>query len=171
MPRPSKRERIVREACALVLEEGATNLTLDAVAARASVSKGGLLYHFPSRRHLVEAMVQHLLQLFDERLGGEEAFLTAYVNGATDRHGPERAYGPALLAAASEDPQHLDPLAAAMKQWLGRLMKGADPTMAMVVQLAADGLWYNELLGVSPLSGKRRQAVVRRLLELAAEAG
>ena len=39
------------------LTSGAVHLTLDAVAERAGVSKGGLLYHFPSKESLLQAMV------------------------------------------------------------------------------------------------------------------
>ena len=42
------RERILDAAESVVIEQGVTGMTLDAVAARAKVSKGGLLYHFPS---------------------------------------------------------------------------------------------------------------------------
>ena len=45
----------------LVLETGAGHLTLDAVAKCAGLSKGGLLYHFPSKDLLLEAMLTRFL--------------------------------------------------------------------------------------------------------------
>jgi AcrR family transcriptional regulator len=42
---------------AVVVRQGIANLTLEAVAAEAGMSKGGLLHHFPSKDRLVEAMV------------------------------------------------------------------------------------------------------------------
>ena len=50
MPRPSARARLLDAAVAVVRRDGAQALTLDAVAAEAGVSKGGLLYHFRSTR-------------------------------------------------------------------------------------------------------------------------
>ena len=41
----------------VVVRQGIANLTLEAVAAEAGMSKGGLLHHFPSKDRLVEAMV------------------------------------------------------------------------------------------------------------------
>ena len=56
MPRkPVAREKLLTAFEHLVLSEGERAATLDAVAARAGVSKGGLLYHFPHRQALVDA--------------------------------------------------------------------------------------------------------------------
>ena len=41
----------------VVARQGIANLTLDAVAAEARMSKGGLLHYFPSKDRLVEALV------------------------------------------------------------------------------------------------------------------
>src|SRR5215813_12535821 len=41
----------------VVARQGVASLTLDAVAAEARLSKGGLLHYFPSKDRLVEALV------------------------------------------------------------------------------------------------------------------
>ena len=47
----SETRDLVLEACNRILRhEGLTNLTLEAVAEEAGLSKGGLLYHFPEWR-------------------------------------------------------------------------------------------------------------------------
>ncbi|MCL4694718.1 MAG: TetR/AcrR family transcriptional regulator, partial [Candidatus Hydrogenedentes bacterium] len=56
MPRPSCNDLLLDSAEAVVVEGGPSRLTLDAVAEKAGVSKGGLLYHFPTKDALVEAM-------------------------------------------------------------------------------------------------------------------
>ena len=49
------------DAAEVVLtEQGAWRLTLDAVAEQAQVSKGGLLYHFPTKDALLQALVDRL---------------------------------------------------------------------------------------------------------------
>src|SRR5690348_11094601 len=57
IPLRSARERLLDAAERVVAESGATHLTLDAVAKSAGVSKGGLLYHFPSKEALLEGML------------------------------------------------------------------------------------------------------------------
>ncbi len=39
---------------------------------------------------------------------------------------------------------------------------------AWLVRLAADGLWYSDLLGVAPPTGHDRRRLIERLLALAA---
>jgi AcrR family transcriptional regulator len=60
------REAILDAAEAVVIESGAGHLTLAAVAAKAGVSKGGLLYHFPSKEDLLKGMLDRLIQRFDQ---------------------------------------------------------------------------------------------------------
>src|SRR5262249_54687321 len=49
--------KLMDAAEAVVVREGIANLTLDAVAAEAGISKGGLLHHFRSKDDLVKGMV------------------------------------------------------------------------------------------------------------------
>ena len=63
--RVSSREAILDAAEAVVLADGAAHLTLDAVAERAKVSKGGLLYHFNTKEALLEGMVERQVRRID----------------------------------------------------------------------------------------------------------
>src|SRR3712207_677111 len=60
------RERIL-DAAEELITAGHVPPALDAVAAAAGVSKGGLLYHF-DKRSLLQALVTRAVQRFDERL-------------------------------------------------------------------------------------------------------
>jgi len=46
------RDRILRAVRDLLADGGPSSVTLEAVADRAGLSKGGLLYHFPSKSAL-----------------------------------------------------------------------------------------------------------------------
>src|SRR5918995_4669163 len=59
--RKSSREKILDAAAELVSEIGSGRLTLEAVAERAGLSKGGLLYNFPTKEALLQGMVQRLV--------------------------------------------------------------------------------------------------------------
>jgi AcrR family transcriptional regulator len=53
----------IRVAAAKVIErDGAGHLTLEKVAAEADLSKGGLLYHYPSKDALLQGLLDHLLE-------------------------------------------------------------------------------------------------------------
>jgi Tfp pilus assembly protein PilN len=51
---------------------------------------------------------------------------------------------------------------------IGVNRKSRDPVLATLLSLAAEGLFWQETLGLSPLSTAERRAVVQRMLALAA---
>src|SRR3546814_12812934 len=56
MSRPPKaRNKALLAYCELLRRDGEPATTIDAVAARPELSKGGVLYHFPSKEALAEA--------------------------------------------------------------------------------------------------------------------
>ena len=60
-----KKDALLDAAEALLWEQGTQALTLTAVADRAGVSKGGLLYHFPTKEALIRGLVARLIEEFD----------------------------------------------------------------------------------------------------------
>ena len=68
------RDRILDAAEAVILESGGRSFTLDAVAARAGISKGGLVYSFATKDDLVYAALEREMARFQEavrrRAGG-----------------------------------------------------------------------------------------------------
>lgn len=55
---PAARGKVLDAYIALLCEEGDRAATLEATAARAGVSKGGLLYHFASKEALADAVIE-----------------------------------------------------------------------------------------------------------------
>jgi AcrR family transcriptional regulator len=164
MPPARTRDRLLDAAGAVVMREGAQALTLDAVAEEAEVSKGGLLYHFKSKRDLVEGMIERWLAEFQKEMDeADPAFVRGYV----------RASAPAgnelgMLAALVGDPSLLVAVRKQYGIWQDRVEReGRDPVDATVARLAADGLWLAELLGMGPPTGELRERVLQRLLDLA----
>jgi AcrR family transcriptional regulator len=164
MPRADTRSRLIAAAAAVIRRDGAQALTLDAVAAEAGVSKGGLLYHFKSKRQLLDGLVERWLDEFQEDIdaaGG--TFPSGYVR-ASDGAKAEEA---GLLAALVADPAVLAAVRDRYATWQDRVAtEGGDPVEATVARLAADGLWLADLLGMAAPQGELREKVRARLLEL-----
>jgi AcrR family transcriptional regulator len=169
------KHRIVAAAEEVVLRDGVARLTLEAAAAEAGLSKGGVLYHFPSRDALVAAMVDTIIEEFDrdidremDALEGAGRFTRAYIR-ATMAPSPTRPdrddrLGAAVIAAAAAEPALLLPLQRAADRWQSRLEDdGIDPTTATVLRLACDGLWLCDLFGLAPPPPDRRASVERAL--------
>jgi AcrR family transcriptional regulator len=175
------REAILRAASRVVVEGGISGMTLEAVAREAGVSKGGLLYHFPSKEALISGMIGRLIEGFTSLLGreleGERGsengrWLRAYARAtfAEDRRHLE--IGAALLAAVAEDPTLMDPLHRGFEDWQRRAERdGTDPAVGTLVRLAADGLFFAEMFGFAPPEGRLRQRVLEALLSLTKGAG
>jgi AcrR family transcriptional regulator len=163
--------RIIDAAEEVVLRDGVARLTLDAAAAEAGLSKGGVLYHFPTRDALVAGMVEKIIREFDEdidrRLVGDSgpgSFARAYIGATMTPSSPppegEDRLGAAVIAAAAAQPALLVPLQQAADRWQRRLEEdGIDPTVATVLRLACDGLWLCDLFGLGPPTAARRAGV------------
>jgi len=172
------KERIIAAAEDVVLRDGVAHLTLDAAAAAAGLSKGGVLYHFPTRDALVAAMVDTIIRAFDQdiddRLAGDDtdgpgrftrAYIRATMEPSSARPDREDRLGAALIAAAAAQPELLAPLQVAADRWQARLEDdGIDPTVATLVRLACDGLWLSDLFGLAPLPAAHRARVESELI-------
>lgn len=176
MPRPSSKDRLLDAAAEVLLSDGADSLTLEAVAKRAGVSKGGLFYHFPTKQALVAAMVDRLIGAFDEALAaaGDRPgdFLRAYVAATVPErhpgaHSPADRITVAMLAGVLVDPEGLTPLRDRYQAWQERLTSdGIDPAVATVVRLAVDGWWAARLLGLAQPPPSLHERVRHTLLEM-----
>jgi AcrR family transcriptional regulator len=171
------RERILFGAEEVVLRDGVAHLTLESAAAEAGISKGGVLYHFPSRAALVTAMVQRLSSEFDADLekegawsGEPGAFTRAYLEA---NFGPssevpgsrERRLGAAVIAGVASDNELLEPLRERFVAWQHALeADGLPPAASSLVRLAADGLWFTSLFSLAPLGDELRSEVRGQLL-------
>lgn len=178
MGRASNRERVLEAAERVLLERGIAALTLDAVAAAAGMSKGGLIYHFPGKNALVAGMVERVVERFEARMAAyraahpgpgswTRAYLAASLPPAGTADGQEADREAALLAALGHAPELVAPYAARQEAWARAQQEdGTDPVTAAVVRLAADGLWMNEAFGITPLAPEAREEAVRRLYEM-----
>jgi AcrR family transcriptional regulator len=178
------RDRQLDAAESVVLRDGVAALTLETVADMAGVSKGGLLYHFPSKRALVEALIARLVRLLVDRYDAEleraapgpGRAIRAFVRGMPEDGSAEdkrlRRMTSALLAAEMEDPSLLAPLQAFYKRVFADIRAdGGNEGLALAVLAAVDGLWLSELLGLYRLDPARRRALsaaLERLLEAGA---
>jgi AcrR family transcriptional regulator len=180
----SARERILNAAEARLLAGGPAGLVLDAIAADAGISKGGLLYHFGSKEVLVAGLCERMLQRFDRELGAlyegdperAGAFTRAYLTSTVTEEGKPADNSAQLmagiLATLGRDSSHLEAVRAHFARWHERLERdGIDPTTATLVRLAADGLWLSALLGLPQIDPRRGPETIGALLDLTRSRG
>jgi len=151
------RQRILRAAAKIINTTGVLALTLEAVAKEAKISKGGLLYHFPSKDALMKGMNDYLTQSFIDgvkRAANEDScekgrWTRAYTTVTFTHLASDFDINVAFLAAAATDPGMLK----AMSQHLHGLQShiandNIDPVVSTTIRLAVDGLYFNELYGM-----------------------
>ena len=155
-------DRLLDAAEAVVVRQGIASLTLDAVAAEAHMSKGGLLYHFPSKDRLVEALVRRSAEAW------RACYMDAYrripegpgrMARALLRHCLSDAQGwtdqlrhssSAVFVALAQNPSLIEPMRAVYSDLHRRIGEdGLPPGVGQAVAAAIDGLWLYWVLGLA----------------------
>jgi len=177
-PRASSYDAIIDAAEAVVIEAGASHMTLDAVAAKAGVSKGGLLHHFPSKTALLVAMVKRQISTHQETLKrileeipeGPSKDLKGFILSILYRERDRDNLGASLSAAVAHDPRLNEPVRKVVAETYARFASRNVPfEKAAIIALAADGLWLQEMLSISPFTEKQRTGIINELLRMADE--
>jgi AcrR family transcriptional regulator len=178
VPGPA-RERVLEAAERVVAEVGAARLTLDVVAQAAGVSKGGLLYHFPSKESLLGALAQRYVQNMEQCIEAAKGHISeqdqsrdlkACIAGILGSDPRCKAMGAALLATAANDLTLLEVIRERLVAYNQELAgSSADFARAAIVTLAIDGLMMRESLRISPFTETQREQVVRELMKIADE--
>lgn len=169
----NSKERILLAAAELARDAGAGNLSLDAIAARAGISKGGLLYNFPTKAALMGAMVENFLKEFETNFAkaaeadGKNLLATYITMSAADCN--EMKPGAAgVMAAMAEDPDFVKPINAFKRRLLDRLEKGhQDREAILIAYLALEGLRSNVLFDTNVLTQEEQGAALNGLMKMA----
>jgi AcrR family transcriptional regulator len=175
--RAATRQAILQATIDSLLELGLDSLTLDAVARKAGVSKGGLLYHFPSKDTLILGLVEHLTEAFeatmqeefdqDDAPGTPGQWTRAYIRSALRFNRQTMVLIANLSAAVARNPDLLKTACAHEQLMKDRLLSdGIDPVLATIIQLAMDGLWFSDSMEM-PLQDPLRSQVIATLLAMA----
>jgi AcrR family transcriptional regulator len=155
------------------------HLTLDEVAKTAGVSKGGLLYHYPSKEALLTAIV--------ERLQTEQNEL--YASLQTDGNGPVEAFVRlfdetklyperssihidaekmiAFLTLFAVDQEYAERWKHDLDTFFTQFQQTSDPVETMIIRYALEGMMMSEHFNVGIPPSELKQQIIARLIERA----
>ncbi len=174
MSRISRKMDILNAASKIVSERGIFNLTLEAVAEEAGFSKGGFLYHFPTKEALIKAMVEHLNNNWKTKIASRSEMdsnekgkqLRAYVNVTFKETYDNKNMNYGLLAAKAVKDELLDPVRNQFAEWQEEIEHDEiDPVKATIIRLAADGIWLAEIFDLYHIDEEKKELIYETLIE------
>lgn len=172
---PERTREIILEAVEeIVLQKGIGPMTIEEVAYRAAVSKGGVLHHFPSKNALVVGVMKRLVDRFEVTLENQlrqdpahpGAFTRAYLRAELMFHLESNDMCMALAAETRNIPEAMNLLRERCISWQRRAESdGLPPAVASAVKFAAEGMSSAMMFGLPGPSNQ--DDVVHFLLGLA----
>ena len=173
--RPSRRDHVLTSAIALIEEHGLNAVSLESVADRAGISKGGLMYHFPTRQALLLGIVNALAADWERQLqelaGGpadsvdDDTRLRAYVlSMATSVTRAELM----LTLEATQNPDLGDAWQPVLARWAPGVSDTATEAgrRRYLKMLAAEGMWLHDALDPRAMTAEQRTAMTEAILDL-----
>jgi AcrR family transcriptional regulator len=171
------RDRILDAAERVILESGGRNFTLDAVAERAGISKGGLVYSFATKDGLVRAALEREVTRFQEavrqRLGDRpvEPFelVLAHIDEALDEDDAATRKAAFLVTALVHAPDMMEPARRYYRALLDPLL--SDSGAAHGVRhalLAVEGIFLLRGLGFVEVSEEEHKSVLLHARDIVA---
>ena len=163
------RDRILDAAEGVIRESGGRNFTLDAVAERAGISKGGLVYSFATKDGLVRAALEREMARFQEavgrRLGGRPVgpfeLVLAHIEEALDEDDASTLKAAFLVTALVHAPDMMEPVQRYYRALLDPLRSdGGDMHEVRHALLAVEGIFLLRGLGFVEVSADEQKSVL-----------
>lgn len=177
MRKPVDRSTILDAASVVAQRDGASRLTIEAVAREVGLSKAGLLYSFPSKDALMTALLQRMIEQLDSDpccdlepddgsplpIAQIRRKLATYRRLLSDN----THLAHAVLIAGTQNPELLDPLRAHIREHLRPTLEGVtNPVDALLILTALDGMLLQHLLDLPPADPDLRGQMLARIEQL-----
>ncbi|MFS8148515.1 TetR family transcriptional regulator [Rhizobium sp. BR 249] len=165
-----ERSRILDAAEAVILDSGGRNLTLDAVAERAGISKGGLVYSFATKDELIYATLEREVARFQEAVRrrlpdtptGPVELVLAHIEEALDEDDASTRMAAFLITTLVHAPDMLEPVRRLYRALLDPLRsKSGELADVRQALLAVEGIFLLQGLGLVEASTDELKSVLK----------
>lgn len=173
-PRTIDRDKVLDIAEEIVSHSGVAQLTMDAVAKAAGITKSGVQYCFQTKENLIGAMLDRWSAEFDtqvEKLWTDKtdpsSFIRAHIEATRRTDKIENARSAAMMTALFKMPRYLEK----SRQWYREQMEDIDPTTErgrclMLAFLASEGAFYLRCFGFMDISDAQWNAIFNDIAKL-----
>lgn len=168
------RANLLDAARRILIEEGPVGFTLESVAKKAGVSKGGLVHHFASKQALLETLAREIAEEFDQGIEKfiesdpepRGRFIRAYIRASfSSFHSKECTK---LISVFNFMLSHNEPLMKFYLEWAKQLLERHEITSfspkEQMLRYAADGIWTEESFGLMKLSPSEFETLIDYLV-------
>lgn len=166
-PRSIDREKLLDAAEEIVRNQGASALTIDALARACGITKGGVQYAFGTKDDIIDAMFTRWNRDYDAKfaaVAGPDADgmqrIRAHLAATRQADEVSMTKAASLMAGLMQTPEHL----ASTRQWYRDRLAGLDGDTpegrrARLAFLACEGAFLLHFLRFMPLEDAEWQAV------------
>lgn len=174
MARKSSKEAILDAAERVIRRQGMASTTVEGVAAEAGVSKGGLFYHFSSKKDMLlqllsryEEQFQILRkQAYDSLPESSNRWLKATVI-ASIKHPAKESTNLSNVLGLLDDLELREKVSEVKRRNFNEITSGhPHPERVALALLAADGLWVMDLFGGRMVPDELEEKIINELLRL-----
>jgi AcrR family transcriptional regulator len=165
-------ERLLGAMLEIVRDEGAAALTYDSVVARSGLTRGGVMYHFPSKQAMLQGLVDYYMQqelqnVTDkwEKYGKTpDGLLKAEIEVSLEASPKDQLVTASLLPIVIENPKMM----LEVRKVVEERYKALDQTSlgfekAALVLLAIDAFEMSKAFGFTLLPDKKRKQLLKFL--------
>ena len=161
------REKVLEAAEEIVIKQGATALTIDAVAKSMGISKGGVQYCFGNKEALIDAMFERWGHSYDEIFNQKiaednspEGRVIAHMKATADHDKTSIAKGAALMASLLQTPEYLE----STRKWYRERIANLDLSTergkrARLLFLATEGAFTLRYFGLMDIDDEEWQEI------------
>ncbi|MEJ2458570.1 MAG: TetR/AcrR family transcriptional regulator [Novosphingobium sp.] len=173
------RDAILDATAELMKTIPAASISIDVIAAKAEITKGGLLHHFESKDELFRSLVQRVLLIdkanqvtFGENIASkaqdEVEFILNHVDRSFLATGTAADTTKTLMAIAAYDPRLLEPVREFFAEQSERIIDNSVNPYGMMILIAlAAGIYAHDAIGVPLFEGRLRNKVREAAMALA----
>jgi AcrR family transcriptional regulator len=173
------RARVMQAAAAIVVESGISGVTYEAVAARAQMTRSGVVYHFPAKQQLIAGAHEHFAEQWHEETAArlstsfEDADVEARLRAYVQQHAVVAHEGLVeVLAQMTGDRASREVWSDIEGRW-APLPDFDDPAGVrhLIARLAAHGLWLHQIVREPRLTEAQVRVVLEAIDDLLIRSG
>jgi len=174
----SKKIQLLLNTAQIIAEEGMQKLTMDHVAKKSNITKGGVLYHFDSKDTLLIKMNEYVIEEFNDvldkhlaKLSGPYQYTRAYGLATIEYMKNNDTLLPAVFISSLENKACAALWEDTLQEWEQPFEDDlGDPTLMLEFRMLCDGLWFSLMYhDINNVLDDKKQLLLNKIKQMEEE--